>query len=116
MTFCHEEEATKKKEIRMFKDARFWSAAVGFGIAAWLLVPQMLGARPPRVRAEDIPVMEYICRETKEVFRLSATGPVLAHPKTGKSTLVPAVYDARAKAWKQGPPLDVRQAPRTRRG
>lgn len=100
----------------MFKDARWWCAAAGFGIAAWLLVPQVLGARPPLVRGEDIPVMDYICRETKEVFRLSATGPVLANPKTGKSTLVPAVYDARAKAWKQGPPLDIRQSPRTRRG
>jgi hypothetical protein len=105
-----------QKEIRMLKDARVWCAAVGVGMAAWLLVPQVLVARPPRVRADDIQVMEYICRETKEVFRLSATGPLLANPKTGKSTLVPAVYDARAKVWKQGPPLDVRQAPRTRRG
>lgn len=100
----------------MFKDARVWCAIVGFGIAAWLVVPQVLVTRPPQVAAEDIPVMDYICCETKEVFRVAATGPRLANPKTGRSTLVPAVYDARKKVWKQGPPLDIRQAGKTRRG
>lgn len=100
----------------MFRDIRLWCAVAGFGIAAWLLAPQVFGARPPRVGVAEIPVTEYICGETKEVFRLSATGPRLAHPKTGRLTLVPAVYDARKKVWKQGPPLDIRQAGKTRRG
>jgi hypothetical protein len=104
------------KETIVLQDARAWCAVVGFGIAVWLLVPQALGPRRPVVRPEDIPVMEYVCRETKEVFRLSATAPVLANPKTGKPTLVPAIYDARRKAWSPGPPLDVRQMAKVRRG
>jgi hypothetical protein len=103
-------------EMRMFRDARLWCAVAGFGIAVWLLAPQLRGGRPPRVGAEDMPVMEYICGETKEVFRLAATGPRLANPKTGRLTLVPAVYDPRKKVWKQGPPLDIRQAGKARRG
>jgi hypothetical protein len=110
------QDALILKDAPMLKDGRLWSAIVGFGIGAWLLVPQLIAPRAPRIRAEDIPVMDYICRDTKEVFRLPAKGPVLPHPQTGKATLVPAVYDARAKTWKPGLPLEVRQLPRTRRG
>jgi hypothetical protein len=99
----------------MVKDMRLWIALAGFGVAAWLLVPQVLGPRAPTVRVEDRTVADYICRETQEVFRLPATGPVLANPRTGKATLVPAVYDSRSKAWKPGLPPDTRQALRTRR-
>lgn len=99
----------------MFKDARVWGAIMGFGIAAWLAAPYVFAPRPPLVAAEDIPVIDYICSETKEVFRVAASGPRLANPKTGRSTLVPAVYDARKKVWKQGPPLDIRQAAKPRR-
>ena len=98
----------------MFQDARFWTAVVTFGIAAWLIVPQVIGDRAPVVRAEDLPEGDYICRESREVFRLPATAITPFNPKTGKPTLVPAVYDANKKSWKQGPPLDVRQRMRRR--
>ena len=89
------------------KDPRFWTAMVAFSLGAWLLVPQMIGERPPVVRAEDIPDATYICRESKETFLLPASDNVLPNPKTGKLTLVPAIFDPKKKAWKQEPPLDV---------
>lgn len=100
----------------MFKDPKFWCAIGAFVVATWLLVPQVWMASRPAVRPEDLRVTEYICRETKEVFRLSATGPVLANPKTGKATLVPALYDPRRNVWTPGPSADVRRSMKKRRG
>ena len=93
----------------MLRDPRAWTAAIAFGIASWLLLPHVIGPRPPVVHAEDFPEIAYICRETGEVFELPATNDVLPNPKTGRQTLVPAIRDARSKSWKPGPPLDVRR-------
>jgi hypothetical protein len=35
------------------------------------------------------------------------TAAALPNPTTGKPTLVPAVFDAKKKRWRPGPPLDV---------
>jgi hypothetical protein len=91
----------------MFKDPRVWTAVVAAGIAAWLLGPYVLPARPPVVAEETIPEIRYVCRESGEVFTQRMTGDVLDHPKTGKPTLVPAVYDKKTKSWKPGPRLEI---------
>jgi len=96
------------------RDPRLWTAVVALGFAGWLIVPAFLGGTPTAGRAEDIPEADFICRETKEVFRLQATADVLPNPKTGRPTLVPAVYDERRKTWKQGPSLAARQRLRQR--
>jgi hypothetical protein len=89
------------------KDVRFWAAGAGLTLAAWLIVPFVFPPRPPAVAAEDIPVIHYVCRESGEVFEQPLTGSPIENPQTGRLTLVPAVYDARRKKWKQGPPLEV---------
>lgn len=99
----------------MFKDPRVWSAAIGFAVAAWLIVPHFVGERRPDVSAERLPEIEYVCRESREVFRMPPTGSLLPNPKTGRATLVPAVYDRRTKTWRPGPPLEVRQREPVRR-
>ena len=96
----------------LLRDPRVWVACVGFGLAGWLIGPQVVGGRGRVVRAEDLPEADFICRETREVFRLPASAAVLSHPQTGKLTLVPAIFDPKTKAWKPGPPLDVRQRAR----
>lgn len=98
----------------MLRDPRFWTALVAFGIGACLIVPHVIGERAPVVRVEELPETDYICRETKEVFRLPVAAGMVTNPKTGKATLMPAVYDAKKKSWKPGPPLDVRQRMRRR--
>ena len=91
----------------MFKDARFWTAAVAFGAAAYLLGPTMLPARAPAVAEESIAEIRYVCTETGEVFPRRLTAEALPHPTTGRPTLVPAVYDTRKRTWKPGPPLEI---------
>jgi hypothetical protein len=93
----------------MHKDPRIWLACGAFAAAAWLIVPQLSAARTPAVRAEDVPDIDYVCRETREVFRLPAAEGPQVNPRTGKATLVPAQFDARTKSWRPGPPPDVRQ-------
>lgn len=91
----------------MARDPRIWTALVAFALASWLIVPNVLGRRPPAVAADagvDIP---YICRESGEVFRLPLSESVQINPTTGQPTLVPAVYDAKRKKWKPGPPLEI---------
>jgi hypothetical protein len=91
----------------MFKDARFWTAIVAFGLAAFLLVPAILPARAPTVAEDSIPEIHYVCTETGEVFMRRLTAAALPNPTTGKPTLVPAVFDAKKKQWRPGPPLEV---------
>ena len=91
----------------MHRDPRIWTAVVALGIAAWLIGPSMIPARPPAVSEDAIPTITYVCRESGEVFTLRMAGEVLEHPTTGKPTLVPAVYDAKRKKWKPGPPLEI---------
>ena len=91
----------------MIGDARAWTAIVAFGAAACLLVPAVLPARAPAVAEESIAEIRYVCTETGDVFTRRLTAAALPHPTTGKSTLVPAVYDPKKKRWKPGPPLEV---------
>ena len=91
----------------MLKDARFWTAAVAFGLAAFLLGPAVFPVRAPAVAEESIPEIRYVCTETGEVFMRRLTAAALPHPTTGKATLVPAVYDRKKKTWKAGPPPEI---------
>lgn len=100
----------------MLRDPKLWTALVAFGLAGWLIVPRMLGDRPPAIGAEALPTIDYLCRESREVFRLPAATTPPPNPKTGRTTLVPAVYDGKTKSWKPGPPLEVRQRARGRIG
>lgn len=91
----------------MFKDVRTWTAVVGLVAAACLLGPAVLRSRPPVVAEGAVAEIRYVCTETGDVFTRRLTAATLTHPTTGKPTLVPAVYDARKKSWKPGPPLEV---------
>ncbi len=88
-------------------DVRMWLAVAGLCLAAWLVVPVAFPPPPPAVAAEDIPSIHYVCRESGEVFELPLAGDRREHPETGRPTLVPAVYDARRKRWRPGPPLEA---------
>ncbi|MFM8635965.1 MAG: hypothetical protein ACKOEX_14345 [Planctomycetia bacterium] len=89
------------------KDVRVWMAVALFMVTGWLISPFVFPPRPPEVSAGSIPEIRYVCRKSGEVFTLPLAGDVLDNPKTGEPTLVPAVYDARRKRWRPGPPLDV---------
>jgi hypothetical protein len=106
-THCSTASETKLEEGSAMKDPRLWMAFAGVIVTAWLVAPFVFPSRPPAVLAEDIPVIHYVCQETGDVFELPLTGERLDHPETGRPTLVPAVYDARRKKWRPGPPLEV---------
>jgi len=92
------------------KDMRLWGAILGLVIASWLLYPSVFAKRPPTVENDDVIVIHYVCRESGKVFELPLAGECCEHPETGRQTLVPAVYDARRKKWRPGPPLaEMRQ-------
>jgi hypothetical protein len=93
--------------MSMFKDPRMW-VAIGAGIlGAWLLGAALLPQRRPAVAKEAAPEIRYVCRESGEVFMRPLTAETLAHPETGRMTLVPAIFDTKKKQWRPGPPLDV---------
>ena len=89
------------------KDARIWIAVAALTVAAWSISPLVFPPRAPVVAEELVPRIRYVCRNSGEVFTLPLAGDVLENPKTGAPTLVPAVYDARRKKWRPGPPLEV---------
>jgi hypothetical protein len=91
----------------MARDPRFWTAAAAFALASWLIVPNLLGRRPPAVAADAAVDIPYVCLESGEVFRLPLSESAQINPTTGKPTLMPAVYDSKRKKWKPGPPLEV---------
>lgn len=88
-------------------DVRLWLGVSTVVVATWLLAPAMFSPRAPSVAEEAIPQIHYVCKKSGEVFTLPLTGDILENPKTGEPTLVPAVYDARRKKWRPGPPLEV---------
>ena len=89
------------------KDMRVWVGVGGLTVAAWLMYPFLFPGQAPVVQNEIVPQISYICRKSGAVFTLPQSGDVVENPKTGESTLVPAVYDARRKKWVAGPPLEV---------
>lgn len=89
------------------KDPRLLMAIAGLAVTVWLVAPFVFPPQPPVVAAEDVLVIHYVCQESGDVFELPLTGERLDHPETGRPTLVPAVYDARRKKWRPGPPLEV---------
>lgn len=89
------------------KDIRVWIAAVAIAVAAWSVSPFVFPPRAPAVEEELVPRIRYVCRKSGEVFVLPVAGDVVDNPKTGAPTLVPAVYDARRRTWRPGPPLQV---------
>ena len=95
----------------MLKDPRVWVAAVGLSAAGWLLGPRLIATVSSGRKLSQRQVVEtdYLCRETKEVFRLPASPTPPPHPRTGRATLVRAEFDERLKKWKPAAPLDLRQ-------
>ena len=89
----------------LMKDMRLWGAILGLVLASWLLYPSVFAKRPPAVGNDDVIVIHYVCGESGEVFELPLAGERCEHPETGRQTLVPAIYDARRKKWRPGPPL-----------
>jgi hypothetical protein len=89
------------------RDPRLWTAVIAFALAAWLIVPNVRGRRPPAVAADALVEVPYVCLESGEVFRLPSCESAQVNPTTGRPTLVPAVYDAKRKKWKPGPPLEI---------
>jgi hypothetical protein len=91
----------------MARDPRLWTSLAAFALASWLIMPHVLGRRPPAVAAHEAMAIPYICQESGDVFRLPLSETVQVNPETGKPTLVPAVYDEKRRKWKPGPPLEV---------
>lgn len=92
---------------RLYRDSRVWVSILASGLAVWLLTPVVFPRRPPAVAEDAVPEIRYVCTETGEVFVRPLSGVALAHPTTGRPSLVPAVYDAKRKKWRPGPPLEV---------
>lgn len=92
---------------RVFRDSRMWVGILASGLAAWLLAPVVFPPRPPAVAEDAVPEIRYVCTETGEVFVRPLAEGALPHPTTGRPSLVPAVYDAKRKTWRPGPPLEV---------
>ncbi|NCY02859.1 MAG: hypothetical protein EBX36_08110 [Planctomycetia bacterium] len=88
-------------------DPRVWTAAVACLIAAAVVGRFAMPPRPPAVAAEAVAEIRYICRESGELFERPLDAASRIHPKTGKPTLVPAVYDAKRRQWKAGPPPEI---------
>jgi hypothetical protein len=93
--------------MSMFKDPRIWVAIGAGGLGAWLLAVALVSPRRPAVAKEAASEIRYVCRESGEVFTRPLTAETLAHPETGRMTLVPAIFDAKKNQWRPGPPLDV---------
>jgi hypothetical protein len=91
----------------MLKDARLWTAVVALAVGVVLIGRAAIPGRPPTVAAQSVPEIRYVCRESGEVFTLPMAGSPLAHPKTGRTTLVPARYDEKRKRWLPGPPVEI---------
>lgn len=101
----------------MLRNAKVWMAAAGLVVAGLLLGTRLVawvasGRAPTQARVVET---DYLCRETKEVFRLPASPAPPLHPRTGKPTLVRAEFDERTNKWKTAPPLDLRQRTSTGR-
>lgn len=94
------------------REPRAWIALAILAIAVRLLIGQFRDDSMVAPSPAAIPEADYICRETQEVFRLRATETPAINPRTGRATLVPAVYDREAECWMPGPPLDARQRTR----
>ena len=92
---------------RLSRDSRVWIGILASGLAAWLLAPVVFPPRPPAVAEDAVPEIHYVCTETGESFVRPLAAAALTHPTTGRPTLVPAVYDAKRKKWRPGPPLEV---------
>ena len=79
-----------------------------FGAAALLLVWAISSlvdwSRPKAVSGEEV---AYICLETHELIRGPVQTTPAVNPKTGRNTLVPAVYSTRDRQWVAAPPEEV---------
>lgn len=91
----------------MLKDARLWTAVVALAVGVVLIARAAIPGRPPAVATQSVPEIRYVCRESGEVFTLPMAGSPLAHPKTGRTTLVPARFDKKSKRWLPGPPVEI---------
>lgn len=98
----------------MARDPRLWVAGLALALATCLVAPRVIAAIRPAPPPAAAPEIDYVCTESKEVFRLPAAEGILVNPRTGRATLVPAQFDARTKSWRPGPPPDVRQRMRQR--
>ena len=101
------------KHFDFFPDHFYTELIIGLTLMILLsalatLLPAEMGPRADPLVTPDVIKPEwyfYVAFRWLKLF--SGTAAVLTHPATGKSTLVPAVYDARAKQWKPGPPPEV---------
>ena len=94
------------------REPRAWLAVAILAVALRMLYAQFKDESAVARAPAAIPEADYICSETQEVFRLPATAAPAQNPRTGRATLVPAVYDREAECWRPGPPLDARQRTR----
>ena len=84
------------------------------GIAAVALVARGVWPRgAPRadlgmdaVMREPAAEITYVCRETGELIRGPREETPALNPKTGRRTLVQALYCNRCRQWYKGPPRD----------
>lgn len=79
-------------------------ALVGYFGVSWLSKPSTVAAGPPLS-----PEIMYLCRETKVLSRGPRQPTPAVNPKTGRTTLVQALYCPQCKKWRAAPPVALRE-------
>lgn len=78
-------------------------AAVAAGV--WLYRRQPQQPPPPDLPAE----ITYICRESGELVRLARQPTPAVNPRTGRATLVQALWCPTCRRWYPEPPPEARE-------
>lgn len=73
-------------------------------LGAWRASSWMGGSRPPPVTGNEV---TYICLETREVIDGPVQDVPAVNPRTGRRTLVRAVYSTRTNEWVPVPSEDA---------
>jgi hypothetical protein len=90
---------------------RLFMAAVALGVLAAGYGGVRWYKRAAPLEAGPAPATEitYFCRETKALSRGPRAPTPAVNPKTGRATLVQALYCPRCRKWGPGPPAELRE-------
>ncbi len=74
--------------------------------AGWWFWPRKPALPPPPVLPAEV---TYLCRETGELLRLPRQPTPAVNPRTGKATLVQALWCPACRQWFPEPPPEARE-------